>query len=344
MFRFIQLFTEMRVVGKPTNEYNIVAAKDKIWVFPDFEVGDGKSQEKITDILNVLGIEKESDVYHNFYDLGSDLSEERRDILVGQINGDELEMSGAFETFDPQSSTLLKKVFAQLNLKTLKMNLDNGEESFYWDFQVEDSIPDMAYHGTYSDYLKDIIRLGVRPNMRDSNWGKIKHTGKIFFSTKFKTAAFHASQAVGSDKGYPVIIKFMIPDKDRIIPDYDMETEANPNKTTHRHYDNITSELGVDFDMQADWSSDRLSKEMGIYGYKGAIMPKFIKEIYVLTEDAHDISYNPSDYHNFDMDYIQKRFKEYGELVDDLFEGDIVELLMADEWDLDQFYREDEDE
>lgn len=351
MFRFIQLFTEMRVIGKPENSYYLIAFKDKIWIFPDDDLSDEESQAKTIEIQKAVKPFKNEQTYNEydtFYELGSEMLETRDDVLVAEVNGDEMELSGSFDmNFDPQSSILIKKVFAELNLKTLKINNEN--EDFYWDFSIEGSIPDYAYHGTYSNYLLDIIRLGIRPNRSESNWldTGIIHDDKIFFTTKFGTASFHASRAEIDTHGLPVVIRFKIPDKELVIPDFDidMDSDTTKTKTDGSHYDYLNKFRNSP---TSEWSAERSSQEQGIYGYRGPVMPKFIQEVYILTEDPEDPSINMDDYIRFDVNYIKKRIKEYGDVIEhykDLY-GNlwIVEFLMADEWNLDQYYREEDDE
>lgn len=345
--RFRDLVVEMKVSGpRPDEEYTIVAYRDKIWTF--YDASDDTWERNIEEIeehlTEITGDDVTLDV-DNTYHIGSEISDHTADMLVARVSGDTMRLSGAFDdSFDPQSSLLIQKVFKELGLKTLVVETMEDEE-MYFDFQVEAKVPDFAYHGTTTTHLMRILKLGLRPNQANSNWEAmgITHRDKLFFTTKASLAMFHSYNASQHAEGLPMVIRFMIPDKEKIIPDYDVETEANPATTKQRHYDELRHvQDQAHSNSKSSYSAERLTKEKGIYGYTGSIMPKFIKEIYILTENPDEPSEKLSDYHNFDKDYIVKRIKEYGEYFDLDEPESFQELLLADEWDLDQMVNDRE--
>lgn len=154
-------------------------------------------------------------------------------------------------------------------------------------------------------YLEDILKVGLEPRGYQSNYEKagIYHDDKIFFTTRFGEASHHATHTGNITKSLPIVLEFTIPDKNLVISDYDVDmsggetTYAAPNKKSHTKY-------GSD-------KSFALSKEFGVYGYQGKILPQHLKWIYILfKEDAYDAGIK--DYKKFSPTKLKKFLDRFG--------------------------------
>ena len=152
-------------------------------------------------------------------------------------------------------------------------------------------IPNFVYHGTTSEYLDDILKFGIVPGKRKTNFEAISHPQAVFFTSVFDKAKFHAahtSQRVGGD---PVILKMKIPDMSLLIPDYDVDMGAGDTGC----YDYICQATRDNTKKYSKMTCDSfsLSRDFGIYGYKGRIPANQIKAYYILMnaeeigEDVH---------------------------------------------------------
>jgi hypothetical protein len=290
LFReFFGLIDEMRVHGDIKTGKNIVAYKGNIWLLTN-----EPSLDTIKEILNSIGydpdtyegdnwnrIENQIDKIKDFHDFTSFLFENgRSDVLVGYINGRKLYIynSGAFVQ-DPKSSILIKKVVNTLKLTSVSYEDDlDGTSAKVGKSKIIGEIPNVAYHGTSTKYISNIFKIGLRPNVSPSNYDDINHEGLIFFSTRFGEAFHHALTTSTKTKSKPIVIELTIPDKNLIIPDYDIDTQSGMT-----NYDNISQNLRDRQRKYTKFGSDNsfaMSKEHGVYGYNGSIHPNFIKNVY----------------------------------------------------------------
>jgi hypothetical protein len=119
---------------------------------------------------------------------------------------------------------------------------------------------EIFYHGTSSVFLDKILSGGLDRNTLNSKWPdsvKSKIKGKTFISSNFGYAWNHAVGSVNGRGGYPIVISFRIRFEDLLQPDYDAQlSEPDDNKAL------------------------KISRELGIYGYSGGIMPYDFDEMY----------------------------------------------------------------
>lgn len=100
----------------------------------------------------------------------------------------------------------------------------------------------------------------------------------VFFSSRFDEAAYHASHTTDRvmtkkrQTTVPVIIEFYIPDKNKLVPDYDVAALAKGVRAPNQEFY---------ADLQKEKKPRQLSLETGIWGYKGRIPASFIKYVYV---------------------------------------------------------------
>lgn len=288
---FTQFYlNEMLVIGKPKNG-DFVLAFDK-WIFilddKDPKIDDIKSKivDTIRDDMGLQDYEVERwKTKDDLWDFISNIAERYQDILVGQISGKNLYLNdyGAFK-FDPKSSILVKKVVAQLGLSSASYieDLDSTETKVSKKKMLM-QIPSVGFHGTSSIYFKKIMRTGLRPGQADSNYADrgIYHDDLIFFATRFGEAMHHSITTSENKGGVPIVIEFKIADKDAIVADYDVEKATG----TDRYYTNLFfNKSGNPESYTYIKDPDRLSREFGIYGYRGRIPSSFFTKVYYTTK------------------------------------------------------------
>lgn len=278
------LLNEMIIIGDVADQ-NYVIAFDK-WIWTMNDESENKI-EMIKDIASKLDIRSD---YEDIYEFISYIQEQKSDVLVGQIQDKNLYLYdyGSFK-LDLKSSILIKKVVKELKLKSASYMEDiDSTETKVTKKKMIGQTPNVAYHGTSSKYLESILSTGLRSSQADSNYAKqgIYHDDLIFFSTRIGEAMHHAQHTADLKGGIPVILEFEIPDKALMIADYDVEKLTS----TDSYYANTgeRSKYGGAYKQ----SPDQLSKEFGVYGYKGSIKPVFIKYVYVSikrTEQTYNI-------------------------------------------------------
>lgn len=280
---------EMMVVGKKPQDGDYIIAFDKwIWAInDDMNINEQTRiiKQIIEQLKNDLGDEKTQDLDRlldsDAYDFVSELEEEISDVLVGLIEKRTLHLLNRYNQFDPKSSPLVKKVVNQLKLRTASYeeDMDSTQKRISKNKMIG-KIPDIGYHGTTTDYLERIMAIGLRPRESESNYKKrgIYHDDLVFFSTRIGEAMHHAVHTANVVGGVPVILEFTIPDKDLIIADYDIEKLTGSD----RHYTGMGEPNKNSISYNKD--PDKLSRQFGIYGYKGNIKPVFIKKVYVSKE------------------------------------------------------------
>jgi hypothetical protein len=313
---FMQL-NEMIVIGKPVKRTLVVAFDKWIWLI-DMDLTPADNEKIFLDIIKKLGIDQR-DEHDNFIknfdfeDTGnfiSSIQEYKSDILVGTIYGKDLQLQdfGMFP-LDPKSSVLVKKVVNQLGLKsaTYPDDVDSTERTITKKKMTGQTGP-TGYHGTATKYLRSILSKGLRPMQAGSNYQKqgIEHQDLIFFSTRLGEAMHHAVHTAVGTKSLPVIIEFAIPDKDLVVADYDVEKMTG--KDIHYRETGPASKGGTTYKTDPD----KVSREVGVYGYHGNVNPIFIKYIYVSLKDDADV-------YNIEKDFKKMKPKaalRYMEMMD----------------------------
>jgi len=306
------VINEMLLKGKRKSEGSQDIMAFNKWIyFLDDESPDWENTKK--EIITNLNLEDKigegdlEDVDSN--DLKQQVSEYVPDVLVGSVdeyNNMNVDSYGSFK-LDPKSSILIKKVVKQLGIDNVEYPRDDYGSEETSKYEIKGKIPDVAYHGTTSEYLDEISRIGLRPGAKESNWLagaiKIEHPDKIFFSTRIDEAMSHAQMTAEKRGGVSLVVEFKIPNKDLMVADYDVEVQ------TGQHMDG-DSDVGLFYthmDKPTHGSEKThkekpfsVSKEFGIYGYKGAIPPKFILSYWAAVgKDPEDV-YGQDDYTEFD--------------------------------------------
>jgi hypothetical protein len=295
---------EMFVIGN-TDSDCVVAFKDKIYLFNGEDWGNDPNIDKMIEDIkstfpnNRIDFEKIED-WQDFKNYLLD-DDSMLYLIFGDIDGDYINIGYDYFSHS-KGSFLIKKVSQQLG-KEIEFRDENGETPQEYDWTpITGSLPDKAYHGTSSAYIEDILRLGIRPVSR-SNWGDIKHEGLVFFTSKFDVAQFHAetSNDKAGEENYPIVIEFKIPNKDLLLPDYDLflKTLGAEAGEIYREFIEDSYPSITPRELRELRSN---SRNIGIFGYKGRIPASFITTVYVDTGSGFE-AYTPQEYKSSFIDY-----------------------------------------
>ncbi len=275
--KFNQTLKEIFVKGDRDADA-ICAYREHLWMFDEMDIPED-IQVEILDALNLDNISSVSDL-----DELKDILESKNkyDVLLGRIHTkiggrSELEIIPVHPSFvkDPQSSLTVKKVVKALKIDKVSYS---GLDDEYQDTpsrEVSGEIPTVVYHGTTTKYLGSILKSGLSPGVSKTNYESVSHQDAVFFTSRLPEAAYHAEHAAMKNDGEPLVLIMRIPDKDKIIPDFDVdahaEDEAYPN--IYKRQDKSGSIKG---------KSMTHTKEFGLYGYRGRIPASFIDEFMVV--------------------------------------------------------------
>ena len=321
------ILQELRVHGSLEGAQYLIAYGEGVWLFPD------------TDISGFQRLSGE-DAPETFWDLRDALEGEGRyDVLLGMIDGTELRLDtiGSY-TRDPKSSVLIKKLVKALGISDVSY-VPSGRDNDVGTRRpkIQGKIPDYAFHGTSTTYGEGILKFGLKPDEAESNYGEIKHSDKVFFATRFDEAAHHALHTSQKKGGEPLVLYFKIPDKDQIVPDYDVDVGGQD--TAYQYISAITRQGAREHGAKMKGSSYSLSQEFGIYGYEGRIPSKFIEIYYVVLNAKEEIG---DDYYQLasalDKNYEEqlgltpKEFRTYLYTQDEFGYG-TIEMPEPDGWD-----------
>jgi len=218
-----KIISEMFVKGHEDGD-NIIAYKENIWKLRiDIEEDDPVHQE----IAQALRLEGE---WNDIWDL-KELVEDagRTDILVGEFNEQDRQLSlqrvGSFH-LDPKSSVLVKKVVKTIGAQSVVYAPNDEGEEYTSKYNIKGKVADIMYHGTTSNYLPGLLRLGLVPGKKETNYEGISHPSAVFFTSRFDEAQHHATHTAKKVGGDPVILELKVPDPALLIPDYDVDMGA----------------------------------------------------------------------------------------------------------------------
>lgn len=330
------ILSEMKIVRDSNVEsddtdYYIIAYKDLI-----YKVNDGISKTLLKSMKSHIPKKLYEPIVMNkddIYDISSAIQDlQNLEIFVGKVEDGELNYNEDDYSLSPESSVMIKKIVKTLKLKGVNTQDRGGETGYTSKYEIKGEIPNTFYHGTSGKYIKDILRLGLRPNRVQSNWidQNIIHENTIFFTSKRSVANGHANMTGTKTKNIPIVIRFKVPNKDLIIPDYDID-----NLGSKSNYEDVRARVKNVEDSKDHYkTSYALTKEAGIYGYNGSIMPINIDKVYVNKQ----YFYNPNklyddnaDWEEYDIDEFKSIFDRYEEM--DMWVNDYDWELMKDEWE-----------
>jgi hypothetical protein len=252
--------SELLVHGNKSNPIGsyVLSYKENLWLLNDENFGEYKEH-----ILKSLGLTSLSNEVEDFSDVMQYIDDKQIPAVVGEVSQDKMLYINAMGsyTMDPKSSVAVKKIVDQLKLKGAITNQqgDFDSEEITKKKKMIGQIPQVVYHGTSAKYLSNILRVGLTPKPEQSNYPRlVRHEDLIFFTSKFEEARIHAVHTSEITKDDPVVLELTIPDKAKIVADWDVDREF------------------------AIHGSEKMSREYGIYGYKGRIPATFIKAVHVV--------------------------------------------------------------
>jgi len=276
-FLLEDIVKELRVSGDLDGAQWLVAYKDKVWLFPDEDLGYARGaiehalhQQELETIDNVVQV-----------------AEEDPGVIVGRLQNKILYIYGQSNFApDPRTSIALKKIVSQLKLKGVEKSTGDDSSELIKKSKIKGTLPDTVYHGTSSKYLRKILSTGLRAAESGTNYpNAISHSDLVFFTSRPDEAKYHAVHTVdhlagrtnvrrqfSSPMTIPVILEMSIPDKDKVVPDFDVSALSSDEKPL--------SPSGYKA-LQKEKIPRQQSQETGIFGYRGRIPASFIKYVYV---------------------------------------------------------------
>ena len=287
-----ELLMEM-IVRHRSDGNEVIAFQDSIWI-----LADATPRRVLRDVKRHTGLRGDT-----VEDVMRDGRENRPDVLIGYIYDNRLSVDGVVSmALNPRSSMLIKKVVQQLGLDGVnaeRMDPESDEHSEEFQRQeLEGQIPQIVYHGTTSQHVPGIMKIGLAPTA-NSNWQQLgKFKDKIYLTASFQDAAFHANRTAASTHGTSMIIATRIPDRSKIVLDFDVGATMH-GITPAMDREGYTASVKQD-----TWDKKRVktigkyhkgtdyTREIGTFGYRGRIPTSFFTAFFVSDSADHGLSLN----------------------------------------------------
>ena len=321
MTRLDELFIRYKTPGVHT-DYHLIAHRENIWLY---NREDMDNEQLVADIQQRTGLTGD-----DLDDL-SQQATDRGDLITGVYHASRGEFwhqgDPGYMTHNPVASQYFKKLIAFLGVDVVQGNRFTGMDDTEVEtmrHEMEGRIPDEMYHGTNTDAIPRISKLGLAPGEGEGNWDEVgQFEDMVFLTQDYYNAKFHAErQSRELGKGAPVILKVKIPDRTKIVPDFDMATQMGGKAEE-------VDELGYSganmfYDKHVVDKRDELAKYnpgsdltmiSGIVGYKGRIPANHITEIHAALAGEMGDPDN-LDYHEFnswkEFDEALNIYQDYG--------------------------------
>lgn len=337
---------EMFIEGKRSlkDGAHILAYRSKIWVFPDEQAMEQGSKRIFSSIRKETGLKK-------FSGERSD-TEERPDILMATYRSRDkgrvtLEIQKGLN-FAPQAgmSPLVAKVAKALGAQTV---VNQGEEGEITNrasgSDLKPQKPTWGYHGTSTKHLKGILLRGISPQPHQTNFKDVEHHDAVFLTVDPEKAAFHAQTAtpekarhrsgygqnlartnsMGHHINQPIILKVKIPDPALLTADYDIDREGSQQTYT----DMLQDEKHASEKGKIPGDPAKISQYLGVFGYKGRILPQMITDVYIGAKEEPDTGepLKIDDMTRFDPARVLKSLKQADENGVELEEIDLKDFI-----------------
>jgi len=231
---------EVFVIGEREGAKYVIAFRQWIWVF-----NTDTYAKVFPDIVDKLkykgkkGFKNSRKFYKNdIYEFMQELSEEGHDVIIGEIVNGNLHFPYQHDFTQSSASKTLEKVLKELGLKgvtTTASDFVTGDEIEMFTGREEFLLPlanKTFYHGTSMDAVQRrgrILQKGIMPIPGLSNYGKIRHSDKIFLTLKKDKAWYHARNASEIKGSFPIIIATTVPDVNKLVLDYDVAIKFYAN-------------------------------------------------------------------------------------------------------------------
>lgn len=331
--RYSEILNEMIVRREGDKSKDVIAFRDTIFLINSMDDIDSISDEMKEQIEKKTGLDLSDYIEYD----------SRPDIVFGTINNDILYLYNSPANGmgpNPKSSIFMKKIIEKLGLDGVEythLNYQGGDDNIQMSRgAMEGRIPDMVYHGTNSSNLRGLLTTGLTPGKGNANWLKSvgRFEDRVFLTVSFENAQFHAITSAEKQRSIPLIIQTKIPDRDRIIPDFDMtSTYSGPysdKAISHGYTDAISQQQFRDTLPDEFLSNSDYTRETGIMAYRGRVPASFFVKFFI--PDNLEIS-------EIEQFYPIDNQRDLIKAIELLDEFGHFEPYMLDEMD----YEEDED-
>lgn len=246
-----------------------ISYSGNVWLFTEDEY-----EQYVDEISNKLGIELD-----DYFELS--IFEDIPYVLVGHIHNNTIILS----SIDFRHSSLsedLHKLSKKLNMTVEVETTKNYVDIYNIKQKLEKNIKTATfYHGTCMKFLPQIKRKGIIPT-EHTNFKDVQHDDKIFVTTNIEKARFHAVNASAKNNSFPIILKFKIPDVDKLVIDFDLAVDilGVENEITKKlGYSDIAKSYNKQYKryklLDGDEKMD-FAKKLGTYGYLGRIPSSYL--------------------------------------------------------------------
>lgn len=297
-FKEFMLLNEMIKIGFEKDDSYVIAFNKWIYILDPTEDNKNKLLDILKFFINTIPeFETNFNEYYEIFkkEYGNKLTIELvfgairnfvRDAFIGIISDDILIVQNYIAN-DPEGSRLMMKVDDELELKGIKIIKDKFEYELIKKNNIKNTLPTIGFHGSSSEDIENILRIGLRPQ-HTSSWG-LDAKGCIFFSTRMTQPIYHANRkyTLSNYKYLPIVYEFIIPDSDKLMPDFDMERLTGK----HNFFD-LPELMKEPTRLTMNTNALKLSREFGIYGYRGNINPKHITHVWIPNDISVLLSKN----------------------------------------------------
>jgi len=302
MIELASLINELRVVDLAKNEDEttkyFLLYKDKLFILDDSSPFRTINSRIKRHVYPHPGINKDKDyrwgpmATDDLNDFLTRMAELAPDVVAGEYYPDSRSIVvWNMSEVQPRTSINVKKIVKQLGVDNVTFRhrdepKTDDKEIEYPPEKLLGGIPDVFFHGTNSNALKDILKFGLDPGRGPSRFASrnIFHNDHVFLSATFQEALYYAFNAQRQDKrqswsNFPIVIELEIPDKDLLYPDYD----ADVSTTSKRYFPKFQSDPITKSSMK----SMGISRETGKWSYKGRIPASHIRWVYYYKPFQH---------------------------------------------------------
>ena len=335
--RAFEILNEMIIRARAQGGETVIAHRDSIWIVNPYHPGSEEQEAAlVSDISARTGLEGES-----LNDLIENTRSMRPDVLVGHIYGGVLELDsvGSMRA-NPESSLLIKKVVKQLGLGGVIRNHlnDEGDDEDNKEEVTANAIlgriPNVVYHGTNTNYIYDILKVGLAPN-DNRNWSEVgKFRDKIFLTANFSEAMFHANRQASHQKSSPVVVATRIPDRNRIVADFDIVDQlyGHGDLADSQGYTG-SANFGTSHSQKVQKYSPKtnFTREVGTFAYRGRIPSINFTGVYLATGEKGTMMTDQNKSPIFKRADVMNALEMLSEY--DFYDPDFDPSASEDDWD-----------
>lgn len=176
-------------------------------------------------------------------------------------------------------------------------------ENFTKDLKVR-KIPKYVYHGTCTKNIRNILKLGLKPNSGESNFKNIYHENDyIYLSSDITDSFYYATNSASRTKSYPIILSIDTSCIDINNVSFDYDFYAKFIGDGNEYFDDL---INKEKNQEKNHELQELkNKYIGStyrkFSYKKRIPTKYIKYILYMnsSEDEFESYYENNDFDDF---------------------------------------------